>query len=82
LNYNFDYFATFFWTILPFNWFGGYLNGSSPFGNIAMTLNGSNLGILKLAQSDLDCALISLDEKQANKFGGKMHWYLTRMIDA
>ena len=70
------------WTILPYNWMGGYINGGSPAGDISQTLNGANLGILKLAQSDLDCALLSLDEKQANKFGGKMHWYLTRMIDA
>ena len=82
MNYLFDHFATLFYTILPFNWLGGYANGSSPTGDVNMILNGANLGILKLAQSDLDCALISLDEKQAKSFGGKMHFYLTRMIDA
>ena len=63
MEYFFDYFATVSYAIAPYNWLGGYLHGSSPGGNISMTLNGANLGVLKLAQSDLDCALESLDEK-------------------
>jgi hypothetical protein len=31
---------------------------------------------LKLAQSDLECALAGADEKLGDGFGARMNWYL------
>ena len=49
---------------------------------MGLWLNGANLGILKLARNDLNCALEGLDEKVVKGFGGKMNFYLEGMINA
>jgi hypothetical protein len=53
-----------------------------PFGDLGVLINGFNLGVLKIAQSDLDCAVEFLNEKTQGDFGGKMHFYLQGMINA
>ena len=37
---------------------------------------------MKLAQSDLECALKGADEKLGDGFGARMNWYLQNMINA